>query len=128
MAVCHRKNEGGKKMQVYTNATTKFRGERIAPVLKKLNSIQTIKYLEEAQSGRDLDMFKSVNVDVNEAAKFIERQAKIMRFVSISARLPTITHLVEEIYYSAFEQSIFREMPDYKEFREILSSCENETA
>ncbi len=88
---------------------------------KKLNVIQTSQYLKDALSGKDLDMFKSVRIDRKEAAKFIERLAKIMRFVSISAELPTITFLAEEIYYSAFEQSILKEMNDFQEFRNILN-------
>jgi hypothetical protein len=89
-----------------------------------LNAAQTIKCLNDALGGKDLNYFRTVNIERIEAAKFIERQAKILRFISISAELPTITKLVEDIYYSAFEESVFQEMPDYKEFREMLKVSE----
>ena len=115
----------GPTMKYNLNGITKLNGDRALPSKKMLNSSQTTKYLNDALAGKDVTMFKTVSVDLKEASKFIERQAKILRFVSISAGLPSITKLVEEIYYSAFEQSIFREMPDYKKFRDTLGASAN---
>ena len=112
-------------MKYNLNGITKLNGDRALTSKKMLNSSQTTKYLNDALAGKDVTMFKTVSVDLKEASKFIERQAKILRFVSISAGLPSITKLVEEIYYSAFEQSIFREMPDYKKFRDTLDARAN---
>jgi hypothetical protein len=87
---------------------------------RKLNAAQSLTYLKGALAGKDLDMFKTVNLDRREAARFIVQQAKILRYVCISAGLPSITALVEQIYYSASHQSILRDKKDYQEFRELL--------
>jgi hypothetical protein len=89
---------------------------------KKLNSVQTHDLLKGALAGKDLNVFQTVTVDRREAAKFIERQTKILRFVSMSAGLPTITSLIEQIYYAAFDQSLVKKYPDLAEFRSLMHS------
>jgi hypothetical protein len=111
-------------MQILKNSNHNCHETKIKNGKPHLSAAQTIKCLNDALTGRDLNYFKTVNVERIQAAKFIERQAKILRFISISADLPTITKLVEDIYYSAFEESVFQEMPDYKEFREMLKVSE----
>jgi hypothetical protein len=93
---------------------------------KKLNSVQSHELLKGALAGKDLNVFLTVNVDRREAAKFIERQTKIMRFVSMSAGLPTITSLIEQIYYAAFDQSLVKKYPDLAEFRSLIHPEANE--
>jgi hypothetical protein len=91
---------------------------------KRLNASQTNEYIRKALAGTDLDIFKSVQVDRKEAARFIARQAKMLRFISLSAGLPTVAFLTEEIYYSAFEQSILKDKKDFEEFRELLKEID----
>jgi hypothetical protein len=109
-------------MQILKNSVAKANDTNAKPFKTQLNSLQTVKYLKEALAGKDLTMFNTVSIDRREAAKFIERQSKILRYVSQSAAFPSITSLVEEIYYSAFEETIFHEMPDYKDFRDMLNA------
>jgi hypothetical protein len=111
-------------MQILKTTSIKSVETKIKNGKPRLNASQTIRSLNEALAGKDLNYFRTVNVDRVEAAKFIEKQTKILRFVSISAELPTITKLVEEMYYSAYEESLFHHMPDYKAFREMLRANE----
>ncbi len=88
--------------------------------LRSLDKLATTKVLKELLSGKDVDCISTVKIDQLEAARFIERQAKILRYVCISAELPSIKFLVEEIYYAAFDTALLRSRPDYRAFREQL--------
>jgi hypothetical protein len=94
------------------------------PKLKTLDKVATAKVLRDLLASKDVDCISSVKIDQLEAARFIERQAKILRFVCISAGLPSVKFLVEEIYYAAFDTALLRSRPDYKAFREQLQADE----
>lgn len=89
---------------------------------KKLERSATAVVLKDLLAGKDVSFMSSIRIDQLEAARFIERQAKILRFVCISAEMPTLAFLVEEIYYTAFDEALLRGRPDYRAFRELLKT------
>lgn len=88
----------------------------------RLDRAKTAAVLKSLLVGADVANLSSVKVDQLEAARFIQKQAKILRFVSISAEFPTLAVLVEQIYYTAFDTALLRLRPDYLKFRELLSA------
>jgi Asp-tRNA(Asn)/Glu-tRNA(Gln) amidotransferase C subunit len=87
---------------------------------QRIDRVKTVSILKDLLTGGDVAKLSSIKIDQLEAARFIQKQAKILRFVSISAEMPTLTFLVEEIYYTAFDDALLRLRPDYRKFRELL--------
>jgi hydroxypyruvate isomerase len=93
---------------------------------KKLGRTETAKLLHKLTSdSSSLNSLNEVQLDKREAAAYLEKVAKTMRFVALNAKFHSIQILVEEIYYHAYEESFLKERNDYRNFREMIAQPNN---
>jgi hypothetical protein len=89
---------------------------------KRLGRTETATLLRKLTGdSSSLNSLNDVQLDKREAAAYLEKLAKTMRFVALNAEFRSIQILVEEIYYHAYEESFFKERNDYRKFREVIA-------